>query len=217
MKKKIITIIAAGGSGKRMGKPKQMLEICGVPVLKRTIDVFKGISSIEKIIVATAKENFDVVRSFDVEVVEAGAERQNSVANALATLPDDTDMVIVHDGARPLITKDIIEKAIDEAEKYGAAVVAVKVKDTVKKVKLDGFIDKTIDRDSLWQAQTPQVFKFKLLTRAYENSKQDVTDDSSLVEALGQKVRIVEGSYENIKITTPEDLVIASNILENRL
>jgi 2-C-methyl-D-erythritol 4-phosphate cytidylyltransferase len=155
-------------------------------------------------------------KNLGVTVVEGGEERGDSVKHGLKAVSPDMDLVIVHDGARPLITPDIIEKAIGEAQEYGAVVVGVPVKDTVKKVESRTLIvERSLDRDELWQAQTPQIFKYEIITRAYAK-KITATDDAKLVEDLGIKVKMVMGSYENIKITTPEDLIVAEAILRSR-
>lgn len=189
-----------------------MLLLDGKPILERTISLFNGFS----IIVATAGENFDALKGHGVELVEGGVERQDSIANALKKVPADTDLVIVHDGARPLAARGMIDSAIEAAERFGAAVVGVPVKDTIKHVSDDGFIQKTPDRDFLWKVQTPQVFRYNIIKEAYARASHKATDDSKLVEDLGYKVKMVMGSYENIKITTPEDLIIAEAICTGR-
>ena len=213
---KIAVIIAAGGTGKRMGQPKQFLPLLGKSVVEWTIEAFKKVPSVSQIIVTVAGDNLEKARRLGVEATEGGAERQDSVSNGMKLVAPDTDLVVIHDGARPLITIDIIKKAVKEAKEYGASIVGVPVKDTIKSVGDDLFIEKTVDRDALWQAQTPQVFKYEIITRALKRAKGKATDDSKLVEDLGVKVKMVLGSYENIKITTPEDLVIAETILRNR-
>ncbi|KAF0133131.1 MAG: 2-C-methyl-D-erythritol 4-phosphate cytidylyltransferase [Candidatus Saganbacteria bacterium] len=213
---KISVIIAAGGFGRRMGKPKQFLPLLGKSVIEWTLDVFKSIKTIKQIVLVVSGDDIGKAKSFGVEVVEGGVERQDSVSNGLKLISADTDFVIVHDGARPLITPDIIEKAISDAKIYGAAVVGVPIKDTLKRVDKDLMVCDTVDRSIIWQAQTPQVFKYEIITRAYKNAKSKATDDSKLVEDLGIKVKMVMGLYENIKITTPEDLIAAEAIIRRR-
>ena len=213
---KISVIITAAGYGKRMGKPKQFLPILGRPLLEWTVSVFKKIKEINQIILVVNKEDIKSAENLGVEVVEGGKERQDSVKNGLDRVAEDTDLVLIHDGARPLITREIILKAIKECEKHGAVIVGVPVKDTIKKVQAEDIILETIDRTSLWAAQTPQVFKYAIIKRAYDNIKGIATDDSKLVEDLGYKVKMILGSYENLKITTPEDLILAEAMLRQR-
>lgn len=213
---KVAVIIAAGGSGKRMGQPKQFLPLAGRAVIEWTVDVFRKIKAVNQIIIAVSGDDSERAKNLGILVVEGGLKRTDSVSNGLKLVPSDTDIVIVHDGARPLITCDIVEKAITEAGGYGAVVVGVPVKDTIKRVGDDLIIKDTVDRDILWQAQTPQVFKYEIITRAYKKIKSKATDDSKLVEDIGLKVKMIMGSYENIKITTPEDLVYAEAILRRR-
>ena len=212
---KIAVIIAAGGSGKRMGRPKQFLPLAGKAVVEWTIEVFRKIKVVGQIVLAVPEDDLERAKNLGVTVVAGGEERGDSVKNGLKAVAFDTDIVMIHDGARPLITPDIIEKAISEAKEYGAAVVGVPVKDTIKRVGDDLIIKDTVDRQALWSAQTPQVFKYEIITRAYAK-KGSATDDAKLVEDLGIKVKMVMGSYENIKITTPEDLIVAEAILRSR-
>jgi len=212
---KVAVIIAAGGSGKRMGRPKQFLPLAGKAVVEWTIEVFRKIKVVGQIVLAVPEDDLERAKNLGVTVVAGGEERGDSVKNGLKAVAPDTDIVIIHDGARPLITPDIIEKAISEAKEHGAAVVGVPVKDTIKRVGDDLMIKETVDRQILWQAQTPQVFKYEIITRAYAK-KRSATDDAKLVEDLGIKVKMVMGSYENIKITTPEDLIVAEAILRSR-
>jgi len=212
---KVAVIIAAGGSGKRMGRPKQFLPLAGKAVVEWTIEVFRKIKVVGQIVLAVPEDDLERAKNLGVTVVAGGEERGDSVKNGLKAVAFDTDIVMIHDGARPLITPDIIEKAISEAKEYGAAVVGVPVKDTIKRVGDDLIIKDTVDRQALWSAQTPQVFKYEIITRAYAK-KGSATDDAKLVEDLGIKVKMVMGSYENIKITTPEDLIVAEAILRSR-
>jgi 2-C-methyl-D-erythritol 4-phosphate cytidylyltransferase len=212
---KVAVIIAAGGSGKRMGRPKQFLPLAGKAVVEWTIEVFRKIKVVGQIVLAVPEDDLERAKNLGVTVVAGGEERGDSVKNGLKAVAFDTDIVMIHDGARPLITPDIIEKAISEAKEYGAAIVGVPVKDTIKRVGDDLIIKDTVDRQALWSAQTPQVFKYEIITRAYAK-KGSATDDAKLVEDLGIKVKMVMGSYENIKITTPEDLIVAEAILRSR-
>jgi 2-C-methyl-D-erythritol 4-phosphate cytidylyltransferase len=213
---KIAAIIVAGGSGKRMGQPKQFLPLAGKAVVAWTVEAFKKIKGIDRIVLLVAGDDLERAKLLEVTVAEAGPERTDSVRNGLKLVEPDTELVIIHDGARPLITADVIEKAIKEAREYGAAVVGVPVKDTLKIVEHGTLnVEKTINRDDIWMIQTPQVFKYEIITRAYASGKK-ATDDAKLVEDLGIKVKMVMGSYENIKITTPEDLIMAEAVLRSR-
>lgn len=214
---KIFVIIAAGGSGNRMGQPKQLLPICGKPMLEWTVEAFKQVKEISGIVIVGAGRDLHLS---DL-VCESGPERTDSIRNGLRLVPKDCDIVLVHDGARPLITPEIIKSSIEECKKYDAVAVGVPVKDTIKQVSRDRSptcptIEQTLNRNILWQAQTPQVFKYSLLTEAYKQAKGNATDDSKLIEDLGIPVRMVMGSYENIKVTTPEDIIIAEAILCSR-
>ncbi len=216
---KTSVIITAGGSGKRMGQPKQFLSILGRPMIEWTLDAFQNSEGIDEIIVVLPDEYASRLAHYPLRITRSGAERTDSVRNGLKLVSSDTDIVLIHDGARPLITPDIIEAAIAEAIKFGAVVVGVPAKDTIKEVTSNAecVIHKTLDRSILWQAQTPQAFKKDILLKAYANAKDNATDDSKLVEALGIKVKMVMGSYENIKVTTPEDLTVAEAIIKRRL
>lgn len=225
---KVSAIIPAAGSGKRMGGNtcKQYLQISGRPIIVETLSVFQNAGIITDIIlvapaaeVAATKEMVEAAGITKVvAVTEGGAERQNSIKNGLNLLKSDTEIVIVHDGVRPFITESMIESSVAAAKDAGAAIVAVPIKDTVKKAE-NASIAETIPRDDLWLAQTPQAFRCEIIKEAYLEAETNSfigTDDASLVEAIGRKVKIVPGSYENIKITTPEDLIFAEAILKNR-
>lgn len=219
-------VIAAAGKGARMGmnENKQYIEISGKPVLARTIQKFEGCCRINDIKVVVnetdiefCKENIIKRYGFKKvsEVVPGGPSRQQSVYNGLKRLPADCGIVLIHDGARPFIdTRDIIS-CIDAAEEYGAAIVAVPVKDTIKRSGQGDFVTETLERSGLWYVQTPQGFRHGLIIEAHRQACEDKftgTDDSVLVERLGYSVRIVRGSCLNIKITTKEDLFFAGLI-----
>jgi 2-C-methyl-D-erythritol 4-phosphate cytidylyltransferase/2-C-methyl-D-erythritol 2,4-cyclodiphosphate synthase len=218
----VTAIIAAAGKGKRMGGSfnKVLLPLNDKPVLLHSFEVIAQCPDITAVIVAVAPGEEDEVEQVlqtsplakPWRIVTGGSERQYTIANALKVVADTTEIVVIHDGARPLVEPAIIQAAIVAARSYGAAGVAVPVKDTIKIVGSDGFIDGTPDRNKLWAIQTPQVFKTELLKKAYNVAQQDgilATDDAALVERLGVKVRVVQGSYRNLKITTPEDLLVA--------
>ena len=208
-------IILAGGQGSRMGRPKQMLPLAGKAVLCRSIEAFKAVKNIDKIVVVTTAENFAEISVHYTGLIHSlpGESRVQSLLNGLEVL-GTADLIAVHDGARPLVAPKDIENCLEAAVQYKAAVLCVPVKDTVKVVK-DGFVENTLDRSTLWAAQTPQCYQGKVLLEAMEKFGfcKDATDESQLVEKLGVKVRVVLSSYENLKITTPEDLIVAEAFL----
>ncbi len=219
-------IIPAAGSGRRMGLdyPKQFHLLAGAPVLVHTLRPFVNSPSIDRIVVVVPEERVDSTRQLlldyafnesTVQVTAGGRRRQDSVRNGLHALSGDVDVVLVHDGARPLVEVDLIERCCRAAAKFGAAIAAVPVKDTLKKGGPDQSILHTVDRENLWQAQTPQAVQVSLLQRAYQAAgDRDVTDEASLLELAGIPVQLVEGSETNLKITRPDDLIIAEKIME---
>ena len=225
---KVAAIIPSAGSGKRMGlrTNKNYLTIADRPVLARTIAAFDGCASISSIIVVVprgdetyCKDRILKPHRFKkpIRVVPGGPERQDSVANGLGSVDKDSSIIVIHDGARPLVTAELIEAVISGAFSAGAAICAVPVKDTIKLAR-GSFVEMTVARERLWSVQTPQAFKAELLREAFKMAKDTgmrATDESGLVEALGKTVKIVPGSYENIKITTPEDLRIAGCLLKS--
>lgn len=211
-------VIVAGGSGTRMGRPKQMLPLGAKPVLVRTVEAFLNTPEIKEIVVVTPPENrAELEKRFPhIIFADPGKTRLLSVKNGFLKTSAAAQLVAVHDGARPLVEPVHISACLQAAQKYGAAVLAVPVKDTVKVCK-DGFVQNTLDRSVLWAAQTPQCYRRSILAEALEKFGQEegATDESQLVEKLGIKVRVVPSSYKNNKITTPEDLVFAEALLEN--
>ena len=223
---KATAIIAAGGAGLRMGTstPKQFSELLGVPILIHTIRAFRQVPAITAIIVvAPAKHREHTLALLahyqladHCTVVNGGKLRQDSVRIGLALVPDDSPLVAVHDGARPLITPADIERCLEAAATHGAAIMAVPVKDTLKAVAPDTTIRHTVERESLWQAQTPQVVRTDLLKEAFARADQDGfvgTDEAALLEHGGWQVVVVQGSETNLKITRPNDLPMAEAIL----
>ncbi|MBI1921432.1 MAG: 2-C-methyl-D-erythritol 4-phosphate cytidylyltransferase [Geobacter sp.] len=226
---KVIALIPAAGMGTRMqaGMNKQYLLLDGLPIVGRTISVFEAAPFVDDIYVITPEPEIPFCREQVVErmgfgkvraIVPGGKERQNSVINGLRAIPDaaDDDVVIIHDGVRPFVTGDIIRRAVDVAVSSDGALVAVPAKDTIKVVR-DGIIRETPQRETLWQAQTPQAFRYGVIRKAHERAEAEGflgTDDASLVERFGGEVRVVMGDYRNIKITTPEDLVLAEAFLK---
>jgi len=218
----VTAIALAAGRGERLKSkvPKLLAKIGSKPVIIHTLEALSRNPSIKDIIlVANAKNLREMtawVKRYHIRkissVVEGGARRQDSLGNGLKAVDSRTDLVLIHDAARPFIGKNLIDSVINVAKKSGAAITGVPVKATIKKA-FGKVVDKTIERKNLWEIQTPQVFKKDLILKAYKKfGKIDVTDDAMLVEKLGGKVNIVEGSYSNIKITTPEDLVLAEAI-----
>jgi 2-C-methyl-D-erythritol 4-phosphate cytidylyltransferase/2-C-methyl-D-erythritol 2,4-cyclodiphosphate synthase len=212
-----------------MEYPKQYHLLAGIPILVRTVRAFLNNSYIKRIVVVVPADWITETRSlFDryavngphLMIAVGGKRRQDSVQaglKALDTLADDTDIILVHDGARPLVSKEIIDRCYLAALKNGAAIAAVPVKDTLKMCDKTGRVAATIDRTSLWQAQTPQAVRKELLEQAYlQNDDADVTDESSLLEKAAIPVILVEGAETNIKITRPEDLLLAEKILQQR-
>ncbi len=226
---KVSAVIAAGGIGKRMHiqENKLFIELLGRPVLSLTVSVFESTELIDEIVLVVPPDEMDRTLSLVKKagfkkiknVVSGGQMRQDSVYNGLQAISHDSDIVLIHDGARPFVTKEMIVRAVNEIKTCSAVIVAMPVKDTIKTVGEDGFVMNTLDRELLWQVQTPQVFKKDLIIEAHERAKKvslQATDDSRLVERLGEKVKVIRGSYENIKITTPEDIKIAEEILRSR-
>lgn len=211
-------VIVAGGSGSRMGRPKQMLPLGAKPVLVRTVEAFLQTPEVKEIVVVTPSENrAELQKRFPgIAFADPGKTRLLSVKNGFLKTSAASQLVAVHDGARPLVESAHISACLQAARQYGAAVLAVPVKDTVK-VCEGGFVQNTLDRAVLWAAQTPQCYRRPVLAEALEKFGQEegATDESQLVEKLGIKVRVVPSSYKNNKITTPEDLIFAEALLEN--
>jgi 2-C-methyl-D-erythritol 4-phosphate cytidylyltransferase len=231
MNSKISVLIPAAGQGKRMGSSvkKPYLMLADKPILSHTIDRFEQNSVIDEILVIVDESDFAACRENVLapfryrkvrELVAGGETRQVSVFNGLCTLSEDVDFVIVHDGVRPFINDDIVFQCLEVAAECGAAVSAVPVKETIKVANQELFIVDTPERDRLWQVQTPQVFRKSLLVEAHKKAIQDgidAPDDAALVENLGSPVRLIMGSYKNVKLTTPEDLRIAETLLNDEI
>jgi len=226
MKNTYAALIAAGGTGTRMGARtnKLMMPLGGKPVLARTLAVFDGMETIAHIAVVLHPGLIDTVRELlpewgirtPVTLTQGGATRQASVHRGLRALPADTSLVAIHDGARPLISPDIIARTFEEAGKSGAAAAGIPVKDTLKRVGERNRIEATVDRTSLWQVQTPQTFDLDLILDAHREAEAKgwtCTDDASLIEGTGGTVTMVTGSALNVKITTPEDMHLAQKLL----
>ena len=220
-----VVIVAAGtGSRMNMGINKQFIKLEGKEIIAYTIEKFYNNSNIEDIVVVVKedeseffkKEILDTYNFKNVKIAYGGKERQDSVYNGLKLLDEKCDVVLIHDGARPFVSDKIIDKSIEEAKEHKAIVVGVPVKDTIKVIDNDKNIVDTPNRSVLWAVQTPQTFDYNILIDAYKDAFKNKfygTDDAMLVERIGYKVKMLEGSYNNIKITTQEDLNIGSQIL----
>ena len=221
---KVGAIIVAAGSSKRMGNiDKIFAEVGGIPILARSVDVFDKCPFVDEIAIVLGEFNIDRGRTLVAEwgwskvvaVCLGGERRQDSVQEGLKRLPG-CQWVVIHDGARPFVRADLIERGLAEAQASGAAVCAVPVTDTIKVVGPDSYVIETPRRESLWMVQTPQIFRFDIIERAHQQAEGEVTDDATLVERLGYRVKIYMGSYDNIKVTTSQDLVLAEILLEER-
>ena len=224
----IKAIIAAGGLGTRLKTvhPKPLAMLNGKPLLAYSAEVFDKSPLIDAIIIVTHEYHVldveDVVRHYNFKKVQrviiGGETRSASVYKGLEEAGEKADILVIHDGARPLIKPQTVQRAVEQCKLHGAAVVGVRVKATIKKVDpSDLFVRETLNRAELWEIQTPQVFKREILWKAYaQKGTEDATDDAGLVERLGVPVKVVEGDYDNIKITTNEDLVLAEAFLNAR-
>ena len=218
---KVSAIIVAAGSGSRMkaGKNKVFLTLAGKSILENTVEVFENCPKIDSITVVTSdvcecKKLLLPYKKVNA-IVNGGATRQESVKCGL--LASGGDIAVIHDGARALIRTEEIVAAIDACARFGAAAVGVKSKDTLKKADSDGFIEATLDREFIYNIQTPQVFLYDEILEFHKKATGNVfTDDCALAESFGKRIKIVDGSYDNIKITTPDDMEIAEKILEKR-
>lgn len=226
----VAAVVPAAGCGTRMGNetPKQFLQLGDVPLLVHVLRAFESSRTISEIIVVVPR---DAVTSCQEEllppfafskistVTAGGARRQDSVWNGLQAVDERTKIVVVHDAVRPFVTGTMVEEVVDGARTHGAAIVAIPLHDTVKRADPDGMIDTTLGRQRLWSAQTPQAFDVELLREAHRSSQEagvEATDDAFLVERIGHRVSIVNGSPDNIKVTRPEDLVMGEAILAAR-
>ncbi len=226
MAEKVSCIIVSAGSGTRMGgvMNKVFLPLGESTVIDHTINAFCGIDEIEDIVIVTRQcdilECMDHINNTEknFRIVKGGATRQESVFMGLSYVKN-SDIVVIHDGARALVLPRLIEDVIKDAKNFGAATLGVPSKDTLKVIDDDGFIKETLDREKVYNIQTPQVFKTADIIKAHEKAIKDgfsATDDCSLYEKYIGKVKITKGSYDNIKLTTPEDMEIAENILKKR-
>ncbi len=222
---KTIALITAAGKGQRMQSevPKQYLLLGGKPILAQTLLVFEKCPAVHGIYTIVPPDQMDMVQKEIIEryrckkvlkVVRGGKTRQQSVYNGLKAIRSDCAIVVVHDGVRPLITPRLIAESIQKARKTGAAVVGVPARETIKRASVGKKL-KTLNRNEIWIAQTPQAFRYELLMKAYQKAERDkvqATDDAFLVERLGHPITLIQGDYSNIKITTPEDLALAETL-----
>jgi len=221
---KVGAIIVAAGRSQRMGGVDKVLALLGgKPVLARVINIFQMCNLIDQIVVVVSKQSLGRCQqlvaeqgwSKMTEVCPGGRRRQDSVVAGLSRLTH-CDWLVIHDGARPLLTVDLIDCGLEAARETGAAVAAVPVTDTIKVAGDDRIVTETPLRHNLWAVQTPQVFRFDIIAEAYRRAKGEVTDDASLVEQLGYRVKLYMGSYDNIKVTTPDDLALAEVLWHKR-
>ncbi len=220
MRKKTLAIVPAAGVGKRMGvdKPKQYLKLAGIPVLFRTLAALNESRAIDEIYLVVPPADMRYVESFIGAagnfgkikyLIPGGPTRQDSTRNAILASSAEHEILLIHDGVRPFVTQDLIDRVVRGALEEGAAIAAVAVRDTVKRLDCNQSLT-TVSRDDLWLAQTPQAFKREIILKAHEEARKNnitATDDAALVEMMGIPVKLVIGSYYNIKITTPEDLL----------
>jgi len=224
-----VGIVPAAGIGVHMGanRPKQFLEVNGMPILALTLRTFQDCGAVDRVIVVAPEEDVeycrgDIVGHFGLdkvmEVVAGGERRQDSVRLGLEVAGEDFDLVVIHDGVRPLVKGELLEKVVLAAGKYGAAVAGLPARETVKEVDEGGLVVRTLDRSGIWLIQTPQAFSTEILRKAHERAQREgwseATDDAALVERLGVPVKIVRGSERNIKVTTPLDLEMVRFLLE---
>jgi 2-C-methyl-D-erythritol 4-phosphate cytidylyltransferase len=222
-----LAIVLAGGAGKRMGSStnKQFLLLDNRPILVHALQIFQECRAIDGIYLVVNQKDLPTIQEGILEpyhfskvmkLVVGGRLRQDSVRNGLEAIEESCDIVVIHDAARPFVSPAFVEKSISLMEMFDAIIPAIPVRDTIKMISKEGFVQKTLERDPLWQIQTPQTFKYDLVLKAYREGmgkKLCGYDDASFIEFLGKKVKVIEGSPYNIKITTPEDMIIARGIL----
>lgn len=223
----VTAIIAAAGKGLRMettGGTKQFMELCGVPVIARTLIAFQRCAAVDAIVVSALKEEIDCYGAIKEKygitklksVVAGGSVRQESVKNGVVAMPEETGCIVIHDGARCLVGPEYIEKVISAAVEYGAAIAAERATDTVKISDGDGGIKETVDRNAVFLAKTPQAFLKDVYLKALESAPEGLTDDAAICEAAGIKVKLVECGGKNIKMTVPDDIPIAEALIRRR-
>ena len=215
-------IVAAGNSTRMGGLDKTFAPVLGIPLVVHAINQFESSPLVHQIVLVVAKDSVGHAKeliqhqaySKVTNVCAGGRRRQDSVRSGLEAL-SSCEWVMVHDGARPCLDEAILQRGLEAAFRYGSAIAGVPVKDTIKIVSSQQTVEETLDRSLLWAAQTPQVFRYRMLLDAHQAPDQDVTDDAAMIESLGHTVKMYLGSYENIKVTTSEDLVIAEAFLRS--
>jgi 2-C-methyl-D-erythritol 4-phosphate cytidylyltransferase len=221
---KVTAVIVAAGKGQRLGQDKMLLPLHGKPVLAWTVDAFEACPLVDEIVVVASEANAEAASDLRARlgwkkvarIVLGGPTRHESVRNGLAETAG-ADWVLIHDGARPFVDDEIIARGLEAARSTGAALAAVPVKDTIKVVGAGRAVLSTPDRETLWAAQTPQVFRRDLLWEAHQKVTTPATDDASLLEQLGHPVLVFLGSYDNLKVTTPEDVELAQLVAARRV
>lgn len=229
-RRKVAALIVAAGEGRRMGTPraKAFIPLKNTPILVHAVQPFEACSRIQSLYLVLRKQDLpswqgEILERFPFKKtkppVVGGLNRQDSVRLGLEAIREDIDTVLIHDGARPFVDASMLEQLLDTMQEAEAAVVGVPAKDTLKTVSSDGTVLNTLPRKHLWHIQTPQAFYYSLIIEAHRKALAEnfqATDDAMLVERMGIPVKVVEGSYENIKVTTPDDLALAQVILESR-
>ena len=210
------------------GAPKQYRSLGGIPLLVYSLQTLQQVDSITDIVLSVPESDRDycwnqIVAPFKLikvtQIVAGGARRQDSVRQGIMAISDQPDIIVVHDGARPFVRRQVVEAVIVEAERIGASVAAYPMQDTLKRVNDRGMIEETLNREEIWQIQTPQAFRYDLLMNAHLQAQQEgweVTDDAALIEKMGNSVSVVKGNPWNLKITTPQDLIIGEALIKAR-
>ena len=225
---RVAALIPAAGRGRRLAQetPKAFISIGGAPLFTFALERFEACPTVQEIVLLVPDEKAirqaqEIIREAGfrkvVRILPGGAERQDSVYAGLKALDPQTDIVLIHDGARPFLSIDLIRRIVEETRVWKSVVAAVPVRDTIKEISAEGYVRRTLDRRHLWEIQTPQGFLFPLLLEAHERAREEKyygTDDAALIEQFGLPVKVIHGDRLNIKITTPEDLILGEAILE---
>jgi 2-C-methyl-D-erythritol 4-phosphate cytidylyltransferase len=221
----VCAVVPAGGLGTRMGGtvPKQFLNLNGKPILYYTLKALQESGLISELILVVPKKEYGNAcdqwlgkPEIVAKVVVGGAKRQDSVYNGFCEVSRESEIVLVHDGVRPFLSHKMIRETINAAREYGAAITAIPVHDTIKRVDASGLVSQTVERENLWRVQTPQAFQYKILNEAFKKANSENfygTDEGTLIEHLGAPVKVIEGSEKNIKITQPEDLELSETYI----
>ena len=221
----VCAVVPAGGLGTRMGGtvPKQFQNLNGKPILYYTLKVLQESGLISELILVVPKKEYDNACNHWLgkpeivkKVVVGGAKRQDSVYNGFCEVSRESEIVLVHDGVRPFLSHKMIRETINAAREYGAAITAIPVHDTIKRVDASGLVSETVERENLWRVQTPQAFQYKILKEAFKKANSENfygTDEGTLIEHFGAPIKVIEGSEKNIKITRPEDLELGETYI----